>query len=293
MIGARSMVGSRFCELQDDFELIKSDLDGEISLDITSQDLVNAFFQKYDFTTAILFSAYTNVDEAEKQRNDKTGLAWKINVQGAKNVASACRQNKRKLLLISTDFIFDGLNGPYTETEALDQDLEKISWYGLTKRYSESKTLGAGGNMVLRITYPYRAKYEQKKDFARNILERYEQNNLYPLFFDQITTPTFIDDIAPAIEILLKSKETGIFHLASPTSCTPYLFGQKLLKQFNKDPGKIVKSLLSDALNKEGTTPRPLRGGLKIEKLPKMGFVPTSWEDGIKKIFTQINDKLI
>src|SRR3989344_9184925 len=99
IIGSRSMVGSRFCELaRHNFNLVKADLSGKISVDITKETSVDDFFRKYNFSYAILFSAFTDVNGAEKQRNDKNGTCWQINVNCVKNIVLACAKFKRKLI---------------------------------------------------------------------------------------------------------------------------------------------------------------------------------------------------
>ena len=100
VLGASSMVGSRFCELSQNLVLIKTDLKGKISVDITSRESVQSFFKKYDFNWVISFSAFTDVDAAEKQRGQKGGSCWQINVEGAQNVVNACRKYQRKLIFI-------------------------------------------------------------------------------------------------------------------------------------------------------------------------------------------------
>src|SRR3990167_109135 len=113
IIGASSMVASRFCNLvKDQFNLVESDLSGKIAVDITQEKSVSHFFKNHEFDWILLFSAFTDVDEAEKQRNSKSGLCWEINVEGVKNVISECKRNNKNLLFISTDFVFDGSNGP-------------------------------------------------------------------------------------------------------------------------------------------------------------------------------------
>src|SRR3990167_9852750 len=98
VIGASSMVGSRFCDLaQDQLNLIKADLRSQVPVDITQKKSVSDFFNNYDFDWVLLFSAFTDVDEAEKQRGSKSGLCWKINVEGVKNVAAECKKNKKNL----------------------------------------------------------------------------------------------------------------------------------------------------------------------------------------------------
>src|SRR3989344_6584283 len=231
VIGASSMVASRFCDLsKNHLALIKGDLNGEIPIDITQEKSVNDFFKNHDFDWVFLFSAFTDVDEAEKQRNHKSGLCWKINVEGVKNVASECKKNKKNLLFISTDFVFDGSDGPYDENSPVGPDLDKVSWYGITKLEAERlirKTLKTF--IILRISYPFRGPFSQKDDQIKRILRLYDAGNLYPMFYDQIITPTFIDDIAPAISLLFKKRARGIFHLASPKITNHFEFAKKVL----------------------------------------------------------------
>src|SRR3989304_3430926 len=209
------MVGSRFCELaKQDFDLFRADISGEHIIDITQKDSVNKFFHDNNFEWIILFSAFTDVDAAEKQRNDQSGLCWQINVKGVKNIVDACQSNNRKLIFISTDFVFDGESGPYREDDPIGPNLSKVSWYGITKIEGEKIVQSLSEFITLRISYPYRADFPQKEDFARNILHKYKDRSLYPMFTDQIITPTFIDDLAPGISILIKKEMRGIIHLA-------------------------------------------------------------------------------
>src|SRR3990170_4526587 len=87
VIGSSSMVASRFCDLsRNHFNLIKGDLSGKIAVDITQEKSVSDFFKNHTFDWILLFSAFTEVDSAEKQRGDKKGLCWKLNVESVKNV---------------------------------------------------------------------------------------------------------------------------------------------------------------------------------------------------------------
>src|SRR3990167_10275656 len=203
VIGASSMVASRFCDLaKNHFNLVKSDLSGKIAVDITQEKSVSDFFKNYEFDWILLFSAFTDVDDAEKQRGSKSGLCWKINVEGVKNIAAECKKNKKNLLFISTDFVFDGSSGPYDEDSPIGPDLDKVSWYGITKLEAERlirKTLKTF--IILRISYPFRGPFSQKDDQIKRILRLYDAGNLYPMFYDQTITPTFIDDVASAISI--------------------------------------------------------------------------------------------
>src|SRR3989344_6524949 len=292
VIGSSSMVGSRFCDLSNqNFRLIKADLHGEIPVDITDVKSVRHFFLQNNFQYLILFSAFTDVDEAEKQRGNKEGNCWKINVEGVRNVSDTCKKFKRKLIFISTDFVFDGVDGPYGETDPIGGYLDKISWYGLSKIEGEKIVQRVLTDcIILRISYPYRAKFPQKDDFAKIILRRYRNNTLFPVFSDQFLTPTFIDDLGPATGLIISRNQRGIFHIASPQITTPYEFAKHLILTFGGDPSKVKKGSILQAKLK---APRSVIGGLKVERIKNLGFVPTDWKEGIQIIHSQSKGKLI
>lgn len=295
VIGASSMVGSRFCELWPESEnLVKGDLNGSPDIDVTDQNSVQKFFNENDFSTAILFSAYTDVDGAEAQRDDKNGLCWKINVDGVINISEACDSYNRSLIFISTDFVFDGKNGPYSEDAKVGADEDLTSWYGITKIEGE-KIISAQlqNHIILRIAYPYRAQFEAKDDLYRRTLKAFKAGELYPMFNDQQMTPTFIDDLAPAIDLLLQNNQTGIFHLASPTLVTPFDLTKKLIATFGGDPSVVKPGSIAEFLKSGDKTPRPVKGGLKVDKITRLGFKPTTWDDGIQKIYEQSEGEIV
>lgn len=281
------MVGSRFCELTS-LQLVKADLNGKISVDVTDFQSVVDFFKSHDFESIILFSAFTDVDVAENQRNQRSGLCWQINVEGVKNIINACIKFKRKLVFISTDFVFDGTSGPYSEDDQIGPDVSKVSWYGITKIEGEKEiNKGLSDFIIIRISYPYRARFKKKEDFAKQILKRFKSGDLYPLFSDQQFTPTFVDDLGPCIDLLLAKKANGIYHLASPTRVSPYEFGCRLISIFGGDSSKVEKGSLKQTLAKSGAVPRPLKGGMKTAKIESLGLTPTNWGNGINEVFNQ------
>lgn len=283
------MIGSRFCELfKHQNSLIKADLKSENPVDITDVKSVGTFFENSDFTYAILFSAFTDVDVAEKQRNDKNASCWQINVEGTKIIIEQCAKTQKKLIFMSTDFVFDGQNGPYDENSKRGGDLEKISWYGVTKLKAEEEIeKSLEDHLIVRIAYPYRSKFAVKADFARQIVEKYREDSLYPMFTDQTFTPTFIDDLAPAFEILINNNSSGIFHITSPSLVTPYDFAKELLTIFGMGTKNLKEGSLGEFLKDKTRTPRPVNSSLSTQKIENIGFRPTDWRSGIKVIYSQ------
>ncbi|MBI2327935.1 SDR family oxidoreductase [Candidatus Curtissbacteria bacterium] len=297
VIGSGSMVGSRFCEIvEKDFgniSLLKADHHANFKIDITDRDKTRNFFQNH-FDWLILFAAFTDVDAAEKQRGDKIAPCWQINVEGTTNVADACLSFGKNLIFISTDFVFDGTNGPYSEDDTPGPDMRKTSWYGITKIEAEKRIRQRLKDyLIVRIAYPYRGPFAQKDDIIKRILKLYQLGQLYPIFTDQKLTPTFIDDLAPAINLLVRRGERGIFHLASPKITTQYQFAKFVIATFGGDPRKVPKGSARSHNRDKSVTPRPTKGGLKVDKIKKLGFTPTNWQEGIRKIYEQSNGQLI
>lgn len=276
------MVGSQVCVgLKNRLNLIVGDLP---EVDITSPHLVEDFFKNNHFDSVILFSAFTDVGAAEGQRNNKALPCWQINVEGTKNVADACQKFNRKLIFISTDFVFDGTSGPYSETDPTGPDMGKVSWYGITKIKAE-KALAAtlSSYIILRIAYPYSGKDTGKDDLVLRIIKLYRQGNLYPMYIDQTITPTYIPDIAPALLLLLEKNFQGTLHLASPEPVSQYEFARVLIEKAKVEGPRLSQKSLDDDLKKAGATPRPKNGGFVVDKIRALGFEPTDWRQGIEK----------
>src|SRR3989338_1920470 len=101
--GSHGMVGSRFLELlPKDFIPLSPEID---RLDITDKASVDSFFERERPNIVVHFAAYTNVGKGEKERNDKNGSCWKINVEGSKNLAEASKKFGLHLIHVSTDYV--------------------------------------------------------------------------------------------------------------------------------------------------------------------------------------------
>ena len=293
IIGSSSMIATQATEQLErlsDVKLTSGDLSGENPIDITDAKSVDDFFKKNDqnINWVILFAAYTNVQGAEEQRNNKKGSCWKVNVEGTRNIARACKKYGKKLVFFSTDFVFDGSSGPYSEEDSTGPDIDKISWYGISKIEGEkaiAQTLDPNDFIILRIAYPYSGVDTGKEDLALRTIHYFEkESTMYPMYDDQIISPTYIPDIAPAILTLIEGESRGIFHLVSPTLTTQYEFAKRLLEHYTNQPIEIERGKLSEALKKDGAIPRPMKGGLKTGKIISLGIHPTTWEVGIEKI---------
>ena len=292
IIGGSGMVASRIIDLwQDKFEIVSAD---EKTLDITNEKAVKIYFENNTFDTVINFAAFTNVDSAEAQKGDENGLVWKLNVNGPKYLAEVCKQKNIFLVHISTDFVFPGDNaypGPYSEDSLLPESDENIGWYGWSKNRAEKVlSVTSAKYAVIRYGYPFRsADFEAKKDWARNLINLYNENKMYPLFHDQIQSILYIDDLAAPLAKIIEEKLSGVFHIASSDTTTPYDAGVYLLRKYTGKSPKVDKGSMTQFLSEAGRTPRPRLGGLKVEKTEKeLGMKFRTWREMVDDFVSQL-----
>jgi len=235
IFGGSGMVGSRFIELKKNtFELIAPDAK---EVDILNKDQVLKFLEDND-CPVINFAAYTAVEEAEKQKDDKNGICYLVNAVGAKNVADACKQLDKYLIHISTEYVFDGtkMSSPYIEEDKPNP----INWYGATKHFGEQFVLESGVRLgLVRISMPYSPFYELKKDVVRFFLEMLKNKSSIKAIEDQRITPTLVDDIINALTVILGKKAEGTYHVSATDSVTPLELVETIAETFKLDYSNI------------------------------------------------------
>ncbi len=283
--GLDGLVGSRIVELlSDKYEF--ENLSISTGLNITNRDAVLERIKSSDAQIVLHLAAKTNVDgcELDKPLGEK-GDAWKINVSGTQNVADACSQTKKKLIYISTDFVFDGENPPpggYSEEDIPNP----VNWYAKTKYEGEKIVQRVSCPwLIVRIAYPYRANFG-KLDFARAILKRLQMGERVLGITDHIFTPTFIDDIAFALDVLINNNSQGVFHVVGNQNLTPYEAVSLIANEFNLDKSKINKTTRSEYFNNKA--PRPFQLSLKNDKIQELGIKMRTLEEGLKEIKRQL-----
>lgn len=293
VVGGTGMVASRFVDLSSSvFDMTSLD---EKTVDITNVEAVRKYFKDNKFDAIINFAAFTNVDGAEADRGNEEGLTYKLNVLGPKNLAEVCNEGNIFFVHISTDFVFPGTEayqGPYGEDSLLPETPEGIGWYGWTKNRAEFMLKNTSNKYAtVRYGYPFRAsKYEQKLDWARNLIKLYNEQKLYPLFSDQTQSVILVDDLVKPLSKIIDEELTGVFHIVSKDVTTPYEIGSYLLEKYAGRSIEVQKGSMTDFLGAPGRTPRPKLGGLKVEKTEeRLGIKFRTWREMVDDFISQIS----
>lgn len=274
--GLSGLVGSRVMQLlTDDFTF--ENLSLETGVDITDKKTVDAYFTKSDAPWVFHMAAYTDVQAAEKEQELGTeSISWKVNVLATEHIAQNCRKLGKKLLYIDTDYAFDGNKKSYSE----EDEPNPLGWYAKTKCEGAKKVLALGADgLVIRIANPYRANPVGKKDFVHKMLERLEGGQTITGATDQLFTPTFIDDIAASLRVLIAANASGIYHVVSSPPISPYEAGLTIAKAFGFEKKLVLQGTFEEMFTDRAPAPR--YAALKNDKIQSLGLTMHSFAQGV------------
>jgi dTDP-4-dehydrorhamnose reductase len=201
-------------------------------------------------------AALTDVDGCERD----PVAAFRINVEGTRNVAAAAAVHGAHLIHLSTEYVFDGTGGPYREI-----DLPRaISVYGRTKLAGEQITARECASWaVARTTVVYGQLAHGKPNFVLWLLSRLAAGERVRIVADQVGSPTLADNLAEMIAALALSRAPGIFHTAGRSRLSRFDFARLAAEVFGLDASLIEP--VSTATLKQ-PAPRPLRAGLLTDR---------------------------
>lgn len=282
--GLKGFIGTRLAELLSasyEFE----DLSRSSGIDITNFSQVNKKIATSQADIVIHLAAKTNVDECEKdKKKGKLGEAWRINVEGTRNVVKSVERLHKKIIFVSTDFVFDGKK---TEGDSYIEDdvPSPLNWYAKTKYEGEQIVQSVSSNfLIVRLAYPYRSSFA-KKGFVRAIIEQLSKKHSVDAVYDHIFTPTFVDDIVMGFDRLIKNNLDGVYHLVGSQFLTPYDATLKIKTVFDL-PGTIKKTTRKEFF--KGRAPRPFNLALSNGKISHLGISMKTFDEGLKTLKKQM-----
>ena len=197
--------------------------------------------------------ALTNVDYCEDNQIE----SYNLTVRSTEVIADFCKKNKIKLIYLSTDYVFDGGTGPYSETEVTNP----INVYGKHKLEAEKIVKESGNFIIARITNVY-GEEDRSKNFIAHLISVINSGTVktFKLPFDQFATPIYAGDIAKMIYLLVSENKKGIYNLSSTDYYSRYQLAKKVKSFYSKASNLNLESVSTKFLNQRAR--RPLNGGL-------------------------------
>lgn len=247
------------------------------TLDFTDALAVQAVMEQYRPSVVIHAGAMTKPDECELNRSQ----AYKVNVEGTANMLQAAAGCQSHFLYVSTDFIFDGEKGMYSE-----EDMPyPVNYYGQTKLDGEELVKKYSGSWAIaRTVLVYGKPLAGRANILSVVKEKLEKGEPCNIVSDQIRTPTYVEDLAAGILLIIEKKATGIYHLSGREVLTPYDMACRTAAYLQLD-ASLIKNVTASTFSQPAI--RPLKTGFDITKAKKeLGFTPIPFDEGLKKTFT-------
>ncbi|HDJ89556.1 MAG TPA: dTDP-4-dehydrorhamnose reductase [Thermoprotei archaeon] len=228
-----------------------------IKFDVSNGKEVEKAFRNAGPRIVIHAAALTNVDMCEVNRD----LAWRINVEGTENIVKLSREYNVFLIYVSTDYVFRGDRGLYSEEDEPDP----INYYGFTKLRGEEKVRkGIDEYCIVRTSVIYGSVPATGKiNFVLWILEKLRKRETVKIVTDQWNSPTLNTNLAEMMLEILKRKLIGVYHLAGATRINRYNFAKLIAKTFNLDESLILPTT-SDKI--QWVAKRPKDSSLNVNK---------------------------
>jgi len=250
---------------------------GYAPLDVTDAAAVRDLFQ--DFTPNVVVNCAAMSDAAACARNREA--CWDVNAAAVETLAHACRRVGARLVQISTDFVFDGKDGPYTESARP----EPVNYYGRSKLAAENAVRASGLSdwAIVRTVLVYgTAEGLSRSNVVLWAAEKLHQGEDIHVVDDQYRTPTYVVDLATGIERLLHFEKTGVYHLSGRELVSVYDLTCTVADVYGLD-ASLIHPVASDYF--EDAVDRPPRTGFIILKAEtEIGYSPRSLNDGLREL---------
>ena len=257
-------------------------------LNIENLAQIDSLLSDLEFDLIINCAAYTSVDEAERNHQ----AAFQANAIGPKNLAIFCNNQSKKLIHISTDFVFDGSkNTPYIPLD----ETNPINVYGASKLAGEKHIIDCcPKHLIIRTSWVFGG---HGNNFFNTICRLAKSEGNISIIDDQVGTPTYINDLADAVifsgKKLISSKESilesiyGTYHYGGLKECSWFEFAEYILnkgKNLNKLPSNYsLHKIQSSDFN--ALANRPKYSVLDSSNFCNLFSIrPSNWEKGVDEL---------
>ncbi|MEJ5992851.1 SDR family oxidoreductase [Pedobacter sp. Du54] len=253
-------------------------------MDISDAEAVRTVVEKYKPDAIIHTAAVTNVDIAEANKE----LAFKLNVEAVLTLIAVCEKNDVQFVHLSTDFVFDGEDGPYAEEAAPNP----LSYYGETKLLAEEAIKKSNCRWtILRTILVYGVVNDMSRSnivlWAKGALEKGSPLNVVN---DQWRMPTLAEDLADGCLLAIAQDAQGVYHLSGKDMMSISELVVKVADFWDLDKG-LINEISGATLNQ--VAKRPGKTGFILDKsMTELNYYPHSFEEGLKILDEQLKRSL-
>jgi len=254
--------------------------EGLFYLDLRDRKSTEKTFNFFNPEVVVLAGGITDVDLCES----KPRLAEEVNIKGTLNLLKRIKERNARIVFLSTDYIFNGENGPYGE----DDRPAPINVYGRTKLEAEDAIKGTLKDYLIVRTVQLYGPDHHAKNFTVKIIRNMQNNKKVYAADDFCCTPTYVGSLSASIIELIECHKGGVYHVAGTDFINRYDYVNKVADIFVLDKNVIKRVKLKDLHLK---AKRPKKAGLKIDKIKNETTVSLhSCEEGLNLLKKEIGE---
>ncbi len=246
------------------------------SLDISDSMATLEAVSLYKPDVVINCAAYNHVDRAEEDFD----AAYRVNASGTKNLASTCKKHNALLVHYSTDYVFDGLKEDlYTEQD----EPNPINSYGKSKLEGERLLLEETDNFLLfRVSWVFA---EGKQNFFNKLKEWSGKKKVIKVVCNQISVPTYAEDIVRVTLLAINKKVRGVYHLTNSGYASRYEVARYYMERLGLK--NVILPVGSDYFHTQAKRPYfSAMSNAKISKILKLRI--PDWKDGLDRFLKKL-----
>lgn len=254
--GASGLYGSKLAQLalERKIEVNSCDLKdlsancNYVKMDITDRAMVEKSFRKIRPDVVVHAASLTDVDECELNQE----FAWKVNVEGTKNIVDAAKKLGSFLIYISTDYVFSGEVGRYIESDKP----EPANYYGLTKLKGEEIVKTQAEYFIARPSVIFGSTPASGKvNYALWLIDTLRRGERVKIVTDQWNTPTLNTNLAEMTLEVVERRLTGTYHLCGASRVSRFEFAEMIADAFSLDKC-LIEPVESSAFSWVAKRPR-------------------------------------
>ena len=245
------------------------------SIDITQEENLRGCLLKVQPDCIVNTAAMTQVDACEDERE----ACDLLNVEAVKYLTKISKELSAYLVHISTDFIFDGTQGYYKETDAPNP----LGYYGLSKLKSEQVLTSSSIDYSILRTI---LVYGKVNNLGRNnivlwVKDSLEQGKQVNIIDDQFRMPTYVEDLAMACKIAIDKKAQGVYNISSNELLSILEIARQIADTFGLDK-ELIQPISTATLNQRAV--RPPKTGFDLTRTnQELGFFPKSFKEDLQR----------
>ncbi|MBN2493233.1 MAG: dTDP-4-dehydrorhamnose reductase [Deltaproteobacteria bacterium] len=245
-------------------------------LDVSDLSAVRKVFEAEKLGAVINCAAYNDVDRAERERS----AACLANAIGPRNLAIAAEEHGVPLMHFSSDYVFDGRK---TELYGIAEQPRPLSYYGRSKLLGEQfvRTL-CRRHFIVRLSWVFGANGDS---FARKVIRWAEENSEIKIVKDQVSSPSYTVDLAPAVLALLDTGAYGLYHLTNSGHCSRFDWAKRIVDRAGLDAWVVPVD--SSAFPSPAERPRfSAMDSFPLQEI--LGYEMPDWKDATERFLEEI-----